>query len=103
MKTFCKRIAWLSLPGLLLTASLALADSDHDTARQLREAGDILPLETILKKIQATHSGKVLEVELEKKHDRLVYEIELLDDNGKVWELKVDPHTGEILQQQEDD
>ncbi len=103
MKSYLYVIAWLCLPGLLFTANLVLADSDHETARQLREAGDILPLETILQKIQSVHTGKVLEVELKKKHDRFIYEIELLDNNGKVWEFKVNPYTGEILQLKEDD
>jgi uncharacterized membrane protein YkoI len=90
--------------GLAILATLAvsqpiLADSDYDTARKLREAGDILPLETILKRLQKTHPGKVLEVELEHKHDRVLYEIELLDKDGKVWEFKLDPRTGRILKQ----
>ena len=88
---------------LLLIAGSVLADSDHDKARQLREAGDILSLEKILQKVQSNHPGKVLEVELETKHDKLVYEIELLDAQGKVWKLKVNPHTGELLQRKEDD
>ncbi len=83
--------------GLLSVMPFAYADSDEHTARQLREAGDILPLETILQKIQADHPGKVLEVELEEKQSRLVYEIELLDAQGKVWELQVDPRSGDLL------
>lgn len=103
MKTYLRKFAWFCLPALFFTATISLADSDHDTARQLRETGDILPLEVILQKLQASHPGKVLEVELKKRHDRFVYEIELLDDNGKVWEFKISPYTGEILRQKEDD
>lgn len=92
----------LSAVGALLVTQLALADADYDTARKLREAGDILPLETILHKLEKTHPGKILEVELEKRHGRVIYEIELLDAHGKVWELKVDPRTGEVLKQEEE-
>lgn len=100
----CLRKILLSLsPALLFFAGTAIADNDHDVARQLREAGDILSLESILQKVQADHPGKVLEVELENKHGKLVYEIELLDAQGKVWKLKVNPHTGELLQRKEDD
>jgi uncharacterized membrane protein YkoI len=93
--------------GLILVAvwlgwQTAMADTDYDTARKLREAGDILPLETILHKLEQTHPGKVLEVELEKEHDRVIYEIELLDGNGKVWELKVDARSGEMLKQKQE-
>jgi uncharacterized membrane protein YkoI len=92
----------LSLLAALLGSHLALADADYDTARKLREAGDILPLETILRKVGKTHPGKVLEVELEKNHGKIFYEIELLDPKGKVRELKVDPRTGEIIKQKEE-
>jgi len=92
----------LALLAALLGSHLAMADADYDTARKLREAGDILPLETILRKVGKTHPGKVLEVELEKNHGRIIYEIELLDAKGKVWELKVDPRSAEIIKQKEE-
>lgn len=88
--------------GVFFSIRLVLADADYDTARKLLEAGDILPLETILRKVNKTHPGKVLEVELERKHGKLIYEIELLDASGKVWELKVDPRNGEVLKQKEE-
>lgn len=103
MQQQCRKSVLVSLISLLCAANLVWADSDFETARHLREAGDILPLETILKKIQATHPGKVLEVELEEKQAQLVYEIELLDDKGKVWQLLVDPRSGSLLNKQKED
>lgn len=103
MNLNCKNIVALCLSVLLLLANAAFADSDHELAEQLREAGEILPLETILQKLHTSHPGKVLEVELENKHDRLIYEIEILDEEGKVWEIKVNAKTGELLQQKKDD
>lgn len=83
---------------LLLAAGIAAADSDHDTARGLREAGEIMPLETILERVRAVHPGHVLEVELEAEHGRRIYEIEILDQRGIVWEMKLDAATGERLE-----
>jgi len=88
--------------GVFISIHQALADADYDTARKLREAGDILPLETILHKLNQTHPGKVLQVELEHEPGRVIYEIELLDAGGKVWEFKIDPRNGEILKQKEE-
>jgi uncharacterized membrane protein YkoI len=88
---------------VLLVANSAFADSDYDRAQQLREAGEILPLETILQKLHTRHPGKVLEVELENEHGQVIYEIEILDDKGKVREIKVNAKTGEQLQQEKDD
>lgn len=103
MKSFKKNLSWLGLPALILMTNLAMADSDYDEARRLRQSGDVLPLETILQKLQASHPGKVLEVELENEHNKVIYEIILLDNNNEVWKLKVNAKTGELLQKQEDD
>ncbi len=79
------------------------ADDDYLEARDLVRAGTILPLERILERAQGEHPGRVLEVELEAKHDRYVYEIELLDVEGRVWELYYDASTGEFLKRKEED
>lgn len=93
----------VSFMGLLLVTQPAFADSDYEEAQQLREAGTILPLEKILQKLQATHPGKVLEVELENKHGQLVYEIEILDSKGNVSKVKVNAKSGELISVSEDD
>lgn len=85
---------------LLLVAGLTVAmplAADHDEARKLKEAGEILPLETVLQNARALHPGQVLEVELEDKRSGYIYEVELLDEQGRVWEMKFDAHTGELL------
>jgi len=81
----------------VLCPLLALADNDHDLARELKQAGDILPLEHILEKVQRLHPGHVLEVELEKQNQRYVYEIETVDKKGSVWEMQFDAKTGVLL------
>jgi uncharacterized membrane protein YkoI len=81
----------------LAMINLSLADSDHYEARRLMQAGSILPLETVLESIQQRRPGRILEVELEQERSRYVYEIELLDNTGRVWEMKLDAVTGEYL------
>lgn len=70
---------------------------DHDRARAALEAGEILPLETILARVRRQHPGDVLELELEREHGRWVYEIKLLQQGGRVVKLEVDASTGEVL------
>ncbi|VAX13171.1 hypothetical protein MNBD_GAMMA24-1931 [hydrothermal vent metagenome] len=82
---------------LILAPKLALADNDHDLALELKQAGDILPLEKILDKAQQLHPGHVLEVELEKKKLRYIYEIETVDTKGNVWEMRFDARTAKLL------
>jgi uncharacterized membrane protein YkoI len=87
--------------GLLCAASIASADRrDHDDARALREQGAIVPLEEILRAATAQHPGRVVEVELDRKDGAYVYEIELLDAGGEVWELKYDARTGALVKEE---
>ena len=85
------------LIGIALLASITLADDDHLEARRLMQAGSIQTLETIIESIHKQQSGRILEVELEREDGRYIYEIELLDDAGVVWEIAVDAVTGKRL------
>ena len=97
MGRLIRRVLLVGL-GLLCATGVALADRrDHDDARALREQGAIVPLEEVLRAATAQHPGRVVEVELERKGEAYVYEIELLDAAGEVWELKYDARTGVLL------
>lgn len=104
-------IALAGTAGLLWTG-LTTADaerhdhgSDHEQeeVRSLTQQGDILPLEQILEAARQRHAGKILETELEREDDRYIYEIELLDEGGAVWEMEFDATTGELLKQEQED
>ncbi|MCW9022120.1 MAG: PepSY domain-containing protein, partial [Sedimenticola sp.] len=71
-------------------------------ARELLEAGKIMALEQILENIRDEYPGRLLEVKLEQEGDSVIYEVELLDSEGKVWELKLDAATGELLKRAQD-
>jgi len=99
-------IACLSLLAVLWvgwSAPLATADDDHVVARRLREAGAILPLERIIERARAAKPGEVIETELERKKGRYVYEVEILDTAGQVWEIKLDAKTGDLIKLERDD
>ncbi len=91
--------------ALLLFCSLAAArDLDQDEALRLRQQGVILPLEQLLQQAMDRYPGaKLLEAELEEKHDVFIYEVELLTVDGVVRELDLDAATGRLLKDEEDD
>lgn len=97
------RLAWLSTLVLLLVANTALASGDHESARRLSEAGEILPLETILEKAQQHQPGRILEVEFEEYRGQYIYELEILNTNGIVWELRFNAKTGQLLERKQED
>lgn len=100
-------------PALLLSALLALSsvwtaawarDLDQDQAQELRQAGVILPLEGFINQaLERYPNASLLEVELEQKHGRYLYEIELLTSHKQARELKFDARTGELLVDKDDD
>ncbi|MFY9975191.1 MAG: PepSY domain-containing protein [Chromatiaceae bacterium] len=80
-------------------------DEDHsyDRARRATERGEILPLETIYARALARIPGRVLEAELERKGRLWVYELKILDDRGRLFEVYLDASTGAILKHEVDD
>lgn len=94
---------------LLILAALAVAmapvnadarrgrGGDHDDAREAYEQREALSLARILPLALQAVPGEVLEVELEREHGRLVYEIEILARTGRVQKVILDARTGAIL------
>ena len=105
MRSGGKRTGWRAI-GLILAFALVLpghADDrrDHDRARRALEAGEILPLKTVLETLARDTPGQVMEVELERKGERWVYEIKLLRAGGSLVKLRVDARDGTIIPRRE--
>ncbi|HHJ81096.1 MAG TPA: peptidase M4 [Candidatus Tenderia electrophaga] len=93
MKKNCLLLLCLLLPAV------AVADSgdDHESAKRLREAGEIVSLEKLFADVRNRHSGRVFKIELEHERGQYVYEIEMVDDEGKVHEYFYDAGDGRLL------
>ena len=87
---------------LLMSQSLK-ADSDSEHARLLQQQGIILPLEQVITAAMAIKSGQILETELEEEDGRFIYELEILDEAGQVWELELDATTAELIELENED
>ena len=88
---------------LLLFGNAAFGSDDHETARRLSDAGEILSLETILQRAQQYQPGRVLEVEFDNDRGQYIYEVEILNAKGVVWELELDARTGQLLERKQED
>lgn len=104
MSTF-RVLSMLAAAGLsaavLMSVGTAHADSDRlrqSEVRQLREAGKILPMETILERARTAKPGQIVEVELEREDGRYVYEVKLIDDDDRVHKLELDAASGDVLE-----
>ena len=102
--SFAKNLTWpgllakllVGVAGMLLTFAWA-SPSDHDRAERAVQAGQVMPLQNVLQKLQTDYPGQVLEVELEHDDDRWIYEIKLLQAGGQLRKLKLNAQTGEVL------
>ena len=96
--TLKQRLAWLAVMLAVLAAGPAVADRrDHDLARQALEAGQILPLRSILEIVETRYPGQVLEVEFEHEDGAFLYEIKVLQPQGKLVKLELDARNGQVL------
>ena len=92
---------WLVAGFLALASAAGARDIDHDEARVLRERGIILPLAEILNRNMPGTGARLIEVELEREHGRLIYELEYLS-GGEVYKLRIDAVSGAALAQERD-
>ena len=100
-------VRFSQLLALMLCACCSLAsarDLGQDEALRLRERGEILPLEEILKfALERYPDSKLLQVELEEKQGAYVYEVELVTPQRVVRELKFNASRGNLTKDKEDD
>lgn len=92
-----RRLVAMLLVTIAASAVHADERKDHDRARAALKAGEVLPLQEVLSRVQRSHPGDVLEVELERKEGRWVYELRLLQDGGRLLRLDVDAKTAAVL------
>ena len=98
LKKLRTALAAAALLAALGTGSGQARDGhDHDLARRALEAGEVLPLRTILERIEREYPGQVMEVGLERKDERWIYEIKLLRTGGTLVKLRIDARDGAVL------
>lgn len=72
-------------------------DDDSDYARKAVNDGRILPLKSVLKKIDAGRYGKVIDVRVRRSFLRDVYQIKVRDKEGAIRTIRVDAKRGTVL------
>lgn len=100
------RFRWqllLLIAAVFSCVNQAAGEDDHELAKRLSDSGEILALEEIVKHARSAKSGELLETDLEHKQGRYIYEVEILDKAGQVWEIKLDAATGQLIEMERDD
>ena len=84
--------------GMSAAAAGEWSDADQDRARAAVRAGEVMPLAALLERVQRSHPGQVLRVELEHDDGRWIYELRVLQADGRLLKLEVDARSGEVLE-----
>jgi uncharacterized membrane protein YkoI len=91
-------ILWLGSAGTGDASFFGLGDSDK---KALVHSARIT-LQQAVEKAVINVPGTVVEAELEKHDGRVVYEIEIIDEQGKECEVLIDAKTGEAIKVERD-
>ena len=100
------KMTWLFpalVAGTISYQAVASEELGQAEIRELVRQGEILPLETILARFPAEEYGKLLDLEVEREHGTVVYELEFLQADGRILEIEIDASNGSILEQEIED
>lgn len=89
---------WLLAIAVFVSPLAAADDDERDALRQSVERGEVVPLMSLITRIQNEYRGEIIEVELEYDDGALVYEIDLLTPAGNKIEFEFDAKTGQQLE-----
>jgi uncharacterized membrane protein YkoI len=83
----------------LLLSMPALSDDEGNVAELLKDAK--ITVDQAIKTASEKVKGTVVEAELEKKHDKTIWEVEIVGADGKVMEVHIDAATGAVIDTEE--
>lgn len=103
------RLSWIFVAVAIVSAivlfigySPVIASNDHEELLYMKNKGDIISLSELIAKA-GLENERILEAELEREHGQLVYELEILDAGGRVYERYYNAITGELLNGYQED
>ncbi|TBR21870.1 MAG: peptidase [Candidatus Nitrosotenuis sp.] len=97
----CGTITALALMFVPFPASASERCSPAEAAALVKQ-GIIIPMKAVVAKAEKLKAGRLLEADLRKKRGVYVYDVDILDAAGIVWELKFNAATGELLGMEEE-
>jgi len=95
----------VALVGSALVLSVPAWADSKDKGKEKEETKEVVEMsktakvtvEQAIKTATEKVAGKVIEAELERKHDRAVWEVEIVGADDKVTEVHIDADTGAVI------
>ncbi len=86
-------------PGTLMVADLAFGEEQNKL--EMAAAAKVT-IDQAIKTASEKLARKIIEAELEKKHNKLVWEVEVVTAENKVMEVHIDAETGAVIDVEEE-
>lgn len=93
-------LAMLGSPTAVMTVADSALGGEHNKIEMAATAK--VTIDEAIKTASEKIAGKIIEAELERKHNRLVWEVEVLTAEGKVMEVHIDAETGAVIDVEEE-
>ncbi|MBD3649171.1 MAG: PepSY domain-containing protein [Pseudomonadales bacterium] len=97
---------FLFLAAIIGATSLSAVTSNADRSHQIKRWADqegVKPLEEIMEMNRKRFDGRIIDMEVEEEHGRIIYEVEYIDHEGVIREVHIDARTGEWLKEEIED
>ncbi len=95
-------LALLLVAGTLAFTGAVSADEKEKTGKPEMAAAAKVTIDQAVKTASEKVPGKVIEAELEHKHHKLVWEVEVITAENKVMEVHIDADTGAVIDAEEE-
>lgn len=102
MKNLTSKSLRAAATGAVMGISVLVTAFAQDTSPRDKKTANMLPLHQVVERALADYSGRLLEAERDQENDREIYEVEIVDEDGRILELDYDAFTGELLDVQEE-
>lgn len=95
-------LALLLAAGTLAVAGAAYADEKERKGKAGMAAAAKVTIDQAINTASEKVAGRVIEAELEHKHNKLVWEVEVVTAENKVMEVHIDADTGAVIDVEEE-
>jgi len=95
-------LAMLLAAGTLAVGGTAFGDEKEKNGKAGMAAAAKVTIDQAVKTASEKVSGTIIEAELEKKHNKLVWEVEVITAENKVMEVHIDAESGAVIDVEEE-
>ncbi len=94
----------LCMTAVLISPAWSGDKGKNDEVKKAIEmaAAAKVTIDQAIKTASAKVAGKIIEAELEKKHNKLIWEVEVVTADNKVMEVHIDAETGAVIDVEEE-